>query len=178
MIKRLTYIVPALLFLLLSGVLLWSLTRQAPDELPSSFINQSAPTVEGLGKFGKVPEFNKVQLIAPEIKIVNFWASWCVPCRVEHPNIEQLAAQGIPIYGINYKDDFAQGNAFLQELGNPYHAIGADNGRIAIEWGVYGIPETFVIDAYGRVVLRHAGPVTAQILQDDILPLIGALQAQ
>jgi cytochrome c biogenesis protein CcmG/thiol:disulfide interchange protein DsbE len=107
------------------------------------------------------------------VKLVNFWASWCAPCRAEHPILSELAAQGITVHGVNYKDDPAKAQAFLAELGNPYATIGADPaGRTAIDWGLYGVPETFVIDGSGTVVLRFAGPITRQELDRKILPAI------
>ncbi len=111
------------------------------------------------------------------MKLVNYWASWCAPCRVEHPTLEELAAEGVPIYGINYKDDPAKALAFLAELGNPYVAMGADaSGRTALDWGVYGVPETFVIDGDGTVILRFAGPITGSVLEKTIRPALAAAQ--
>ena len=111
------------------------------------------------------------------VKLVNFWASWCAPCRAEHPNLEALAEEGYPIYGVNYKDDPEKALAFLDELGNPYEGVAADGeGRTAIDWGVYGVPETFVIDADGKVIFRFAGPITQRALQDRIRPVLNAAQ--
>ncbi len=109
------------------------------------------------------------------MKLVNFWASWCGPCRAEHPSLARLAAEGVPIYGINYKDEPEKALGFLGELGNPYAGIGADPaGRTAIDWGLYGVPETFVIDGEGRILLRFAGPITERSLASDIRPAIAA----
>jgi cytochrome c biogenesis protein CcmG, thiol:disulfide interchange protein DsbE len=114
-------------------------------------------------------------LRAPGVKIVNYWASWCAPCRVEHPHLMALAEEGIPIYGINYKDDPEKALGFLDELGDPYAALGADStGRTAIDWGVYGVPETYVIDGEGTVVFRLAGPVTSLTLESQVRPAIEA----
>jgi cytochrome c biogenesis protein CcmG/thiol:disulfide interchange protein DsbE len=108
--------------------------------------------------------------------IVNFWASWCPPCRAEHPTLSALAAAGNPLYGVNYRDQIHQALAFLDELGNPYDAIGTDpqarNGR---DWGIVAMPETFFIDTNGMVVLHFRGPVTQRALQTRIIP---ALQDQ
>ena len=112
-------------------------------------------------------------LSQPGVKLVNFWASWCTPCRVEHPNLEMLADEGVTIYGINYKDDPENALRFLDELGNPYAALGADTtGRAAIEWGVAGVPETFVVDGDGTIILRFPGPVTERVLESRIRPAI------
>ena len=92
--------------------------------------------------------------------IVNFWASWCAPCRVEHPHLMALAAEGVPVYGVNYKDEPAKALAFLAEMGNPYRAVGADlSGRMGIDWGLYGVPETFVIDGKGVIRYQHIGDI-------------------
>jgi cytochrome c biogenesis protein CcmG/thiol:disulfide interchange protein DsbE len=107
------------------------------------------------------------------VKLVNFWASWCAPCRVEHPVLEDLAADGLPIIGVNYKDDPEKALGFLAELGDPYTAVGADpEGRTGLDWGLYGVPETFVIDSDGTVLLRHPGPITRDVLDRRIMPAI------
>jgi len=107
------------------------------------------------------------------VTLVNYWASWCAPCRVEHPNLEELAESGITIYGVNYKDKPGNALGFLEELGNPYAAMGADaQGRMALDWGVYGVPETYVIDGDGQIVLRFAGPITDRVMEKTILPAI------
>lgn len=141
------------------------------DSLPSTMVGRQAPPV-AVAPLGPEP-LDPAVLAAPGVKLVNFWASWCAPCRAEHPILQRLAAEGIPIYGINYKDDPAKALAFLAELGNPFRAIGADaSGRMALDWGVYGVPETYVIDGEGRVLLRFAGPITAQELDRTIRPLL------
>ena len=109
----------------------------------------------------------------PGPKLVNFWASWCAPCRVEHPQLMALQDEGLPIYGVNYKDDADKARAFLEELGDPFEGVGADDaGRMALEWGVYGVPETFVLDGDGTVLLRFAGPITDVILEKRIRPAL------
>lgn len=111
---------------------------------------------------------------------MNVWASWCVPCRVEMPLLVDLAATGmVPIHGINYKDAPEAALGFLAELGNPYTRIGADRqGRVSIDWGVYGLPETFVVDAQGRIAYKHVGPFDRRALEEDILPVVRRLQAE
>lgn len=122
---------------------------------------------------GGEPTFDAEDLSAPGLKLVNFWASWCAPCRAEHPNLTLLAEEGLPIYGINYKDDPEKALAFLEELGNPYAGIGADpRARTALEWGVAGVPETYIIDSDGTIVLRFAGPITERVLKGRIRPVL------
>jgi len=109
--------------------------------------------------------------------LVNVFASWCPPCHAEHPLLMQLAQEGVVIYGINVKDKPAAAKAFLDKLGNPYARIGADTtGRASIDWGVYGYPETFVVDKEGRVRYRHVGQITPQQLDTVIRPLLAKLQ--
>ena len=106
--------------------------------------------------------------------LINFWASWCAPCRVEHPQLERLSElENVELYGVNYKDKKNSALNFLKEYGNPFLKIGTDqSGRNAIEWGVYGVPETFVIDQEGRVLFRHAGPITKEIMKTKFYKFI------
>jgi cytochrome c biogenesis protein CcmG/thiol:disulfide interchange protein DsbE len=129
------------------------------------------PPVEGLG----VPGFATADLQG-EPTLVNVFASWCVPCRAEHPLLEALKAQtGIRLYGINQADAPENARAFLAELGNPYDAVGADRDRrVSIDWGVYGVPETFVVDADGVITYKHVGPMTPQTIEREVLPAIEA----
>lgn len=147
-------------------------TREDADMLPTALAGKPAPAV-ALAPLGDAVPFTDADLRDGEVKLVNYWASWCGPCRVEHPNLEALAAEGIPVYGINYKDKSAQALAFLDELGNPYARLGADPaGRNALQWGVYGVPETYVIDGDGTVILRWAGPVTQRVIDNTIRPAL------
>ena len=137
------------------------IVKDNPTELPSVFINKKAPKFETLSllsnnKFLYDKEFNN------ELKIVNFFSSWCIPCVAEHKYIDQLSKdKGIKVIGINYKDDPKKAIQWLKTLGNPYSDVPIDkNGRIAIDWGVYGIPETFVVNSKGIIKYRHVGPVT------------------
>ena len=109
--------------------------------------------------------------------LVNFWASWCGPCRVEHPFLTELTAAGVTVVGVNYKDPPEQALGFLAELGDPYAAIGADpSGRTGLDWGIYGVPETFVVDGDGAILLRHPGPLTPDVIARRITPLLAAPQ--
>ena len=145
------------------------------NDLPSTLINRPAPEF-ALGPLREgQPGFSTEDLKSSGVKLVNIWASWCGPCRVEHPQIEALAAEGITIHGINYKDTPVNAERFLAELGDPYSLIGADeSGRIGIEWGVYGVPETFVIDGNGNVIYKHIGPVMPEHIEEKIRPAIEA----
>jgi len=166
-------IAPPLIFAGLAAVFFVGMMRSDPDSLPSARVGQQAPamTLEAL----EGPLLTAEVLREPGVKLVNFWASWCAPCRVEHPNLEALAGEGVVIHGINYKDDPAKALAFLAELGNPYVTLGADDrGRTALDWGVYGVPETYVIDGTGKIVLRFPGPITERVLRDTIRPAMEA----
>ena len=163
---------PPALFGLLIGLFFAGMYRDNPDSLPSTLVGREAPALQ-VAPLADLPPLTDADLRAPGVKLVNFWASWCPPCRAEHPLLEELAQSGIVVHGVNYKDDPAKALGFLDELGNPYTAIGADaTGRTAIEWGVYGVPETYVIDGQGRVIHRLAGPVTRQELERSLLPAI------
>ncbi len=164
-------ILPPVLFAGLAATFYLGMQRENPDELPSAREGGMAPPV-ALAPLGDAPTFDSADLQADGVKLVNYWASWCAPCRAEHPMLETLAGEGIPIYGINYKDQPRNATAFLEELGNPYAAMGADEGRTALDWGLYGVPETYVIDGDGRIVLRFAGPITARSLEETIRPAI------
>ena len=146
--------------------------RDDPDALPSARQGQPAPAVVLTDLPGK-PSFDDAALRGGDVTLVNYWASWCAPCRVEHPNLETLADEGVAIYGVNYKDEPAKALAFLEELGDPYTGIGADaGGRMALDWGLYGVPETYVIAGDGTIVLRFAGPITQRVLEETIRPAI------
>ena len=167
---------PPLIFAGLAAMFVWGMSREDPNALPSAIAGQTAPPL-ALEPLGEGDVFTIATLHEPGVKLVNYWASWCAPCRVEHANLEQLASEGVPIYGINYKDDPEKALRFLAELGNPYVMLGADtSGRTALDWGVYGVPETYIIDSDGVIVLRFAGPITKKILESTIRPAIAAAQ--
>ncbi|MBE1282470.1 MAG: DsbE family thiol:disulfide interchange protein [Rhodobacteraceae bacterium] len=146
--------------------------REDPEALPSAREGQPAPPVvmtEFPGKTG----FSDDVLRDGNVKLVNYWASWCAPCRVEHPNLEALAEEGLPIYGVNYKDQLGNAQSFLAELGDPYAGLGRDEqGRMALDWGVYGVPETYVVDGQGKILMRFAGPVTQRVIQEKLRPVL------
>ncbi len=146
-----------------------------PDEqevLPSVIVGGAAPAVRMDPLPGLVP-FTDQDLRTDGLKLLNFWASWCAPCRAEHPHLVTLSDRGIPVYGINYRDDPEKAQAFLAELGNPFAGGGADpRGRLAVDWGVYGLPETYILDHDGTVLYRLAGPLTSRMWHDRVLPAL------
>lgn len=174
---RLVAVLPVVLFLLLAGVFYAAIYRGGdPSEVPSALIGRyvpefELPPVDGLDR----PGLSSADF-GDGAAIVNVWASWCVPCRTEMPLLVELAhVAGVPLHGINYKDDPAAARRFLAELGNPFERIGKDaTGRAAIDWGVYGVPETYVIDKNGRIALKHVGPLTPEAIADVLLPALRA----
>jgi cytochrome c biogenesis protein CcmG, thiol:disulfide interchange protein DsbE len=170
--RRLLYLIPVAVFVALGIGLAVGLTRD-PGTLPSALIDHPVPTFD-LPALEGGEDFSSADLKG-QVSLVNVFASWCVPCRVEHPMLMKLAESGVPIYGINYKDPADKAQAWLGELGNPFTKIGADrSGRVGIDWGVYGVPETFVIDAQGRIRHKHVGPIQARDLE-SLLPILAEL---
>jgi cytochrome c biogenesis protein CcmG, thiol:disulfide interchange protein DsbE len=158
-------------FVVMAGI---GMFRDNPNALPSARLGQIAPPLNLTDLEGK-PAFTDADLRDGTVKLVNFWASWCAPCRVEHPNLVKLGNEGLTIYGVNYKDKPENGLAFLAELGDPFTAVASDeSGRTAIDWGVYGIPETFVIDGTGTIRLRYAGALTNRVIEETLRPALEA----
>lgn len=170
------FVVPLLVFIVLVGFLGIGL-RLKPRELPSPFINQSAPAFSLPELLPPLREFSNAQMKG-EVWLLNVWASWCVACRTEHPLLNQVAdADLAPIVGLSYKDNADDAAAWLQRLGNPYTHIPFDpDGEVGIEYGVYGVPETYLIDKAGIVRFKQVGPVTSDILQRTLLPRIKKLR--
>jgi cytochrome c biogenesis protein CcmG, thiol:disulfide interchange protein DsbE len=163
-----------LTFLALAVMFFFGMQRENKDDLPSTMIGRPAPelTLTALGDF---PLITAEMLRAPEVKLLNFWASWCVGCRIEHPVLVKMAKAGGRIYGVDYKDN--KGLKYLTDKENPYITTAQDKkGRTAIDWGVYGIPETFVIDARGIVTHRHIGAITEEVMRDIIMPEMAAAE--
>ena len=173
--RRLVYLLPVLAFTALVAYFLLALQRD-PSVLPSAMLDKPAPEF-ALDGLGSTPGLARADA-AGQVIMINFFASWCVPCRVEHPVLMRLSNElSVPLYGIDYKDKPEDATRFLGELGNPYKRIGTDrDGRVGIDFGVYGVPETYVIDKAGRIRLRHVGPLTPEAVRDEIMPLLRALQ--
>lgn len=170
--NRLAVLAPLLLFLSL-GIVLYSGIGKDPSVVPSPLID------------GPAPEFDLPSLTQPEATVskasldggaylLNVWASWCFACRIEHEVITDLATSGpVPVYGLNWKDQRPDALRWLQQFGDPYRASAYDeSGRVGIDFGVYGAPETFLIDASGQVRYKHIGPLTPEIVQNELLPAI------
>jgi cytochrome c biogenesis protein CcmG/thiol:disulfide interchange protein DsbE len=148
-----------------------------PSLVPSPLIGKSVPEFSLPAVKGRQLGLSSANLKG-EVSLVNVFASWCVACREEHPVLMQLKANGtVPIHGLNYKDRPDDAAAWLDRMGDPYTRTGADlDGRVGIDWGVYGVPETFVVDAAGRIAFKQIGPVSPEILDRIILPLIAKLR--
>lgn len=172
--------IPGLAFFVL--VILFAVIMARPGrnvtEIPSMLLGKPAPqlvlpAIPGLkaGDGTPTPEFD-LSTLAGKPYMVNVWASWCVPCRQEHPLLMALAErEGVTIAGLNYKDKTPNALGFLEGLGNPFAVAGADqNGRAAIEWGVYGVPESFIVGADGTVLYKYTGPLTPEAIETEILP--------
>lgn len=173
--KRLFFLVPVVIFLGLSWLLYIGLFQGPPSELPSPLVGKTAPDIALPALDAEAQNFTRGELGQGKPVIVNFWASWCAPCRIEHSTLQALAARkGITLYGVDYKDDPKNARSFLSELGNPFSKIDQDReGRVSIDWGVTGVPETFVIDGKGVIRVHYAGPLNDAVLERLILPALG-----
>ncbi len=175
-VARLRYALPVGVFAVLAVALAVGLTLK-PGDIPSVLIDQPVPLFDLPPVEGRERGLSSADLKG-EVRLVNFFASWCIPCRAEHPLLNRLTAEDVvPVYGINYKDKPADVRAWLDRLGDPYARSGADlDGRVGIEWGVYGLPETFVVDRDGRIVYKHIGQIRREDLEGKILPIVERLR--
>jgi len=169
-------LLPLVVFVVLVGFLFTGLFRD-PREVPSPLIGKQAPafTLAQLQDPAKTLGPNDLK---GQVWLLNVWASWCVSCRDEHPLLVELGrAKIVPIVGLNYKDEPAAGLKWLAQNGDPYSVSVVDrDGRVGIDWGVYGVPETFVVDKTGAIRYKQIGPITVDALQSKILPLVRELQ--
>jgi cytochrome c biogenesis protein CcmG/thiol:disulfide interchange protein DsbE len=177
--RRLFVVIPLLVFLALAGLFLYRLGAGDPSRIPSALIGRAAPQtdlppVEGLVREGApVPGLTSKDF-AGTVTLVNVWASWCVPCHDEVPFLDALSKdKRIRIAGINYKDQSDNARRFIGRYGNPFAVVGTDaNGRAAIEWGVYGVPETFLVGRDGKIAYKLVGPITAENFETQVKPAI------
>jgi cytochrome c biogenesis protein CcmG/thiol:disulfide interchange protein DsbE len=170
------FLLPLLLFLVLVVFLAVGLSRD-PREIPSPLVNKPAPAFS-LPVLSDPSRTFKSEEMRGKVWLLNAWASWCAACQDEHPLLLDLARSGVvPIYGLDYKDERAAALAWLKELGNPYTLSLSDmDGRVGIDYGVYGVPETFIIDREGVIRYKHTGPITPEVLEKKIIPLVKELQ--
>ena len=171
--------VPVIVFGALALAMYYGLRSGDPSVLPSALVDKPVPEftlspLPRLKRDGKqVPGLATADFAKGEVTLVNIWASWCGPCRQEHPLLMQLDQSGVRIVGINYKDAEENARRFLGTLGNPYRAVGVDDdGRSSIDWGVYGVPETFVVDGDGVIRFKYVGPLSANAIEHGLVPAI------
>ena len=171
-------LVPAALFTVLV-VFFWTGLSLNPREVPSPLIDKPAPTFS-LPTLAEPGQTLTDQDLRGQVSLFNVWATWCVGCRIEHDMLLAIARENlVPIYGLNYKDELDEAQRWLRDLGDPYvtNAVDAD-GRVAIDWGVYGAPETFVLDRDGIIRHKHLGPITPEVWQNELRPLILELKGE
>ena len=171
------FLIPLVVFVVLVVFLAIGL-KLNPREVPSPLIDKPAPAFQ-LSRLDDPARSVSLQDLRGQVWLLNVWASWCVACLQEHPLLVEFSRSGsVPIYGLNYKDKPDAAAAWLGKHGNPYTVSIVDaDGRVGIDYGVYGVPETFVIDKQGVIRYKHIGPVTPEVLKDKIIPLVRALQA-
>ena len=176
--KRLLFLLPILLFAGVAIAFGYGLTRD-PSKLPSMLIDRPLPPIDLPGLTADASGLQTAAMTG-EPSLLNVFASWCMPCRVEHPVLMGLAEKGVPIYGLDWKEKAASDGAdWIAQFGNPYRAIGSDlAGRAGIDLGVTGVPETFVIDRNGRVRYKHIGPISPADWDKTLAPLIAKLKAE
>lgn len=178
--------IPLAVFAAIAVLLFVGLQAGDPHKLPSVLIGKpvpefTLPALDGLKRDrAPVPGFSNEDLAKGEVSVVNVWASWCIPCHQEHPYLIKLAEiSKAPLYGLNQKDKTAAARRFLGRYGNPYTAVGVDHkGAVSIDWGVYGVPETFIVDGTGKIIHKHVGPIDAKIIDEKLMPVIKEARAK
>jgi cytochrome c biogenesis protein CcmG/thiol:disulfide interchange protein DsbE len=168
------FLVPIIGFAVLVFFLMIGLSRD-PTFVPSPLIGKQMPSFS-LPRLGQSDQIVTDADLRGQFSVLNVWATWCTGCRQEHPVLNRIAEQGqVPIYGLNWKDDAALASGWLQQLGNPYTATAFDEeGRVAIDWGVYGAPETFLVAPDGTILYRHIAPITLEVWENEFLSRIAA----
>jgi cytochrome c biogenesis protein CcmG, thiol:disulfide interchange protein DsbE len=176
--SRLRFLLPIAIFAALAVMFAWALNHD-PRTIPSALIDKPVPQFALQPVKGRTLGLSSNDL-GGDVALVNVFASWCVACRDEHPLLMQMKANGeVPVHGLNYKDSPNDAAGWLSRFGDPYTRTGADiDGRVAIDWGVYGVPETFVVTKDGRIAHKHIGPLTPEALEGTILPLVRRLRRQ
>jgi cytochrome c biogenesis protein CcmG/thiol:disulfide interchange protein DsbE len=175
--RVLKFLIPLALFAVLAFFLLRGLSLN-PREVPSPLIGKPAPAFTLTTLADPARQITREDLLG-KVWVLNVWASWCAPCREEHPLVIAMAKRtGVPVYGLNYKDQSAAAQNWLRQLGDPYAATLVDaDGKVGIDWGVYGVPETFVIDKQGTIRHKHIGPLTEEAIRTKVEPLLKELGA-
>jgi cytochrome c biogenesis protein CcmG/thiol:disulfide interchange protein DsbE len=163
-------VLPPILFAGLAGMFYFGMYREGAGELPSVFVGRDAPVLPATGLPG-IPVLTDADLRTGEVTVLNFWATWCPPCRAEHPVLLEMAANGVRVAGVNMMDDDAKAVAYLAEEGNPFVGVATDpNGRNRVEWGVTAPPETFIIAGDGTVLFRFVGPLVGTDYETRFVP--------
>jgi cytochrome c biogenesis protein CcmG/thiol:disulfide interchange protein DsbE len=175
--KRLGFLIPLFAFVALAVMLAIGLHRD-PREVPSPLIDKPAPAFS-LARLDDPEKTIALADLRGKVWMLNVWASWCVACREEHPLLVAFSKQGLlPIYGLDYKDQRDDAHTWLSRMGDPYQASLFDGeGRVGIDFGVYGVPETFIIDKNGTIRMKHIGPLTPEVIETEIVPLLKKLDA-
>lgn len=170
---RLWMLIPPVAAIVVLVLMLMQLGNERSSVLPSALIGKPVPTFDLPGLETPDKGLKTEDMTGNGVQLINIWASWCGPCRVEHPQLLALKADGVKLHGINYKDQPDNARRFLSELGDPYDRIGADQaGRAAFDFGVYGVPETFVVNNDGQIVYKHVGPLLPRDIDQKLMPAI------
>lgn len=165
-------VLPPLIFAAFAALAYFGMQREDPQGLPSTRVGQQAPALPKQALKG-YPTASDEMLRSGEVTLVNFWASWCPPCRAEHPRLLQMQADGLRIVGVNIKDQVSTASSYLEGQGSPFMAVPFDpHGRVAIEWGVTAPPETFIVDGNGTVLFRFAGPLVGSDYEQRFVPAL------
>jgi cytochrome c biogenesis protein CcmG/thiol:disulfide interchange protein DsbE len=163
-------VLPPVIFAGMAGMFLWGMNRSDAGVVPSALIGRAAPALPAEAVAG-LPGATAADLRSGVPMLVNFWASWCPPCRAEHPTLHRLAEEGVRIVGVNFRDDAANAAAYIADEGNPFIGVPFDpRGRTAIDWGVTAPPETFILDGQGRILYRFQGPLVGDDYEQRFLP--------